>query len=191
MLFNSFVFIFLFLPVTLISYYAFNKLKLYQMAKAILVAASLVFYGYFNLSYLPIMLSSIMVNYGIGLALTHGGKPGKLKTILIIGILFNIALLGYFKYTDFLIENINYAFSTTFALKNILLPLGISFFTFQQLAFVIDSYRLARGNDTLSHNAPPAKKNNTCISRLLQFCNILSAIDCRPDSLARGNASSI
>ena len=160
MLFNSFVFIFLFLPITFIAYYGLNRLKLYQWAKSVLVIASLAFYAYFNLSYLPIMVASIVVNYGIGMALNRGGSLLKLKTMLTIGILFNIGLLGYFKYTDFLIENINAAFSTSYALKNILLPLGISFFTFQQLAFVIDSYKAAKttvGN--MSANTPPRKAN--------------------------------
>ncbi len=138
------------------------------------------------------MVASIVVNYGIGMALNRGGSLLKLKTMLTIGILFNIGLLGYFKYTDFLIENINAAFSTSYALKNILLPLGISFFTFQQLAFVIDSYKAAKttvGN--MSANTPPAKQINTRISRLLQFCNILPAIDCRSNSASRRDVASV
>lgn len=172
MLFNSFVFIFLFLPITFIAYYGLNRLKLYQWAKSVLVIASLAFYAYFNLSYLPIMVASIVVNYGIGMALNRGGSLLKLKTMLTIGILFNIGLLGYFKYTDFLIENINAAFSTSYALKNILLPLGISFFTFQQLAFVIDSYKAAKttvGN--MSANTPPQSKS---IPGFLDYCNFVT-----------------
>lgn len=142
MLFNSFVFIFLFLPLTLAGYFLLNRFHKYEWAKGWLVVASLYFYAFFNPSYLPIILSSIVINYSIGSALVKntGWFLAHRKILLVAGVLFNLGLLGYFKYTDFFIENINALFATSFLLKNILLPLGISFFTFQQTAFVVDCF---------------------------------------------------
>ena len=141
MLFNSFVFIFLFLPITLVLYYGLNHFRRYTLAKTLLVLASLYFYAWFNLSYLPIILVSIAVNYAAGRCLTANIGNLWRKLWLVLGICFNIGLLGYFKYTDFFIENVNALFGSSFMLKHILLPLGISFFTFQQIAFIIDCYK--------------------------------------------------
>ena len=99
------------------------------------------FYSYFHLSYLYLILSSIIVNYFIGNKLNHKSLTGKERKIwMVIGVIFNLGLLGYFKYYDFFVENINIVLKTNFTLLHILLPLGISFFTFQQLSFIIDSY---------------------------------------------------
>ncbi len=112
------------------------------MAKSWLVLASLYFYGYFNISYLPIILSSILVNYLVGLGLHRSDLNDLIRRIILsIGIIFNVGLIGYFKYRDFFIENINEVFSSNIPLLNILLPLGISFFTFQQISFIVDCYR--------------------------------------------------
>ena len=141
MLFNSYEFIFLFLPITLIIYFTLNRYGKNNIAKGWLVIASLYFYSYFHLSYLYLILSSIMVNYFIGNKLNHKNLNGKERKIwMVIGVIFNLGLLGYFKYYDFFVENINIVFRTNFTLLHILLPLGISFFTFQQLSFIIDSY---------------------------------------------------
>lgn len=112
-----------------------------NIAKEWLVIVSLYFYSYFHLSYLYLILSSIIVNYFIGNKLNHKSLTGKERKIwMIIGVAFNLGLLGYFKYYDFFVENINIVLKTNFTLLHILLPLGISFFTFQQLSFIIDSY---------------------------------------------------
>lgn len=141
MLFNSYEFIFLFLPITLITYFTLNRYGKNNIAKGWLVVASLYFYSYFHLSYLYLILSSIIVNYFIGNKLNHKSLTGKERKIwMIIGVAFNLGLLGYFKYYDFFVENINIVLKTNFTLLHILLPLGISFFTFQQLSFIIDSY---------------------------------------------------
>ena len=142
MLFNSYEFIFLFLPITFILYFYLLSQRLILGAKIFLVVASLFFYGYWNFSYVPLILLSIFVNYGVGLSLVNHEKikiPSK--TILIFGILFNVGLLGYFKYTDFLLENFNGIFGSNIPLPHIILPLGISFFTFTQIAFLVDAYR--------------------------------------------------
>ena len=112
-------------------------------AKGFLVFASLFFYSWWNVAYLPIILSSLLFNYVIGNSLNENFKKIQVhkKSLLTFGIVANVALLGYFKYTDFLIENTNLAFDTSIPLIHLALPLAISFFTFQQIAYLVDSYR--------------------------------------------------
>lgn len=142
MLFNSYEFIFLFLPITLIIYFWLNKYNKNKLAKAWLVITSLYFYSYFHKSYLILITVSILVNYYIGQKLSDEKyNVVQRKIFLIIGIVFNLGGLGYFKYYDFFVSNINIVLGTNLPLLHILLPLGISFFTFQQLSFVIDSYK--------------------------------------------------
>jgi len=112
-------------------------------AKSFLVFASLVFYSWWNIAYLPIILSSMLFNYVIGLSLSReqmGSKVGK-KALLTFGITANVALLGYFKYADFFIRNLNHLLDTNVGMLNLALPLAISFFTFQQIAYLVDSSR--------------------------------------------------
>lgn len=143
MLFNSYIFILAFLPFTLVTYFLLNKLKSNRPALAFLAVMSLVFYGYFNVSYLLIICASICFNYIVSRLLyaEKFQKVSQRKLIAAIGIIFNVGLIFYFKYYDFFIQNMNSVFKTTFELKHILLPLGISFFTFQQISYVIDSYK--------------------------------------------------
>lgn len=141
MLFNSFNFIFLFLPVTFGLYFLLHKIKLSKWAIAFLLTASLVFYGIWNPIYLILIISSMVFNFGVAYFLMKTNVVHIRKIILAIGIGGNIALLGYFKYYDFFTANINWLFNTDIAMKNLLLPLAISFFTFQQIAFLVDSYR--------------------------------------------------
>lgn len=142
MLFNSYVFILAFLPLTLLGYYLLGKLpERIPLNKLFLVLASFVFYGYNNPRYVPIIACSILVNY----ALSQGMLVAKRKCIrlplMLLGLSLNLGVLFYFKYHDFFVSNMNSAFGLHFALNNLALPLGISFFTFQQLSYVIDSYR--------------------------------------------------
>ena len=137
MLFNSYEFIFLFLPITLIGYYAAAKFIKNQAAKLFLIFASVCFYSYWDINNLPVLLASICVNYFFGRQLTNN----RSKKILIAGIVFNLLFLGYYKYTNFIIENLNYLFDAGFTMQNIILPLGISFFTFTQTAYLVDVYR--------------------------------------------------
>lgn len=142
MLFNSYEFIFAFLPITFIIYFYLNSKRLILGAKIFLVIASLFFYSYWNIIYLPLILLSIFVNYGVGLSLVNHNKIRiSSKAILIFGIVFNVGLLGYFKYTDFFLENFNGIFGSNIPLPHIVLPLGISFFTFTQIAFLVDAYK--------------------------------------------------
>lgn len=138
MLFNSPVYIFLFLPISVLVYYFLNKNRLITAGKSWLVLCSLYFYGFWNEKYLLLIISSILVNYAIGTALNANVK--KRKSILIFGIIINISLLAYYKYTNFFIENINLLEGINITILTIALPLAISFFTFQQIAYLVDSY---------------------------------------------------
>ena len=147
MLFNSYEFIFAFLPITFFIYFYLNSKRLTTASKAFLVFSSLFFYSYWNIAYLPLILGSMLFNYAIGntLAKTKKEESNKKtfsnKSILIFGIICNVSLLAYFKYADFFIENFNLISGTNFNLLHLLLPLAISFFTFQQIAYLVDSYR--------------------------------------------------
>lgn len=139
MLFNSYIFIFLFFPLCLSGFYLLERKGKGQAAKIWLTGFSLWFYGYFNLYYLGIMAGSILFNYLIFRLLLTGRKAPR--AFLTLGVCANLGLLFYFKYYDFFVENLNALFGTDLVLKNILLPLGISFFTFQQIGFLVDAYR--------------------------------------------------
>lgn len=141
MLFNSIEFLFVFLPVTFAVYFLLNKLKLIKAATFWLVFASLFFYSYWKIDYLPLILCSMIFNYFVGYILTHEKMKINRKLLLIFGIISNVLLLGYFKYFDFLINNINYILHTGFDTLKIALPLGISFFTFTQIAYLVDAYK--------------------------------------------------
>ncbi len=142
MLFNSYEFIFLFLPIMFFGYFYLTSKRLIIGSKVWLVGGSLFFYSWWNIAYLPLILLSMFINFAIGssLKLSYTTKINR-KTILIFGLIFNVGLLGYFKYTDFFLQNFNSIFDANIQLQNIMLPLAISFFTFQQIAYLVDSYR--------------------------------------------------
>lgn len=147
MLFNSYIFIFVFLPVTLIVFFGLTKFHSPFLAKVWLTLSSVFFYAYWNASYLPILLVSILFNYQMGRYIgreTVGSKKSKL--LFWIGICFNLSLLGYYKYANFFISSFLPASVTAFLNSNfgfnkISLPLAISFFTFLQIAYLVDAYR--------------------------------------------------
>jgi len=142
MLFNSYQFLLIFLPIVLIVYFLLNKFRLTKISTIWLIVVSLYFYASWNFKFLWIILASILFNYFTGLLLT-----GKIchrinnKIILTIGIIINILFLGYYKYTNFLIENINGIFHQNFNYMHVIMPLAISFFTFQQIAYIVDIYK--------------------------------------------------
>ena len=144
MLFNSYEFIFLFLPVSLVVYFLLNRMKLTVGASAWLLFVSLFFYSWWNVKYLPLILGSILFNYSIGGMLSDGNSLKKQtisrRAIFLSGVTANILFLSYFKYMDFFIVNINTLASTSIPLLKIILPLGISFFTITQIAFLVDAY---------------------------------------------------
>ena len=141
MLFNSYIFIFLFLPLALLGWYLLNYMEKYKLAQMFLVGMSLWFYAYFNISYLAVILLRCALNYGMSWLIAKKDTPVFRRIMLVMGCVVNLGVLGYFKYYDFFVENLNALLQTDFNMKNILLPLGISFFTFQQLSFVIDRCR--------------------------------------------------
>ena len=141
MLFNSYIFILLFLPLTLLGYFGLNHLKQYRLATILLIGMSFWFYGYYNIAYLPILAGSVALNYLTCFFLSRAEKKGMRRVLLTVGILLNLGLLFVFKYYNFTAVNINAVTGSTLPLHRWVLPLGISFFTFQQLSYVIDLYR--------------------------------------------------
>lgn len=150
MLFNSYEFIFVFLPIMVLGYYGLLSRRLILPSKIWLIAGSLFFYGWFNATYVLLLLGSIIVNYGLYTTLSlssddtyksRAESPIQRKLLLIIGITINLGLLSYYKYFDFFIKNVNLIGSTEIPLQNILLPIAISFVTFQQIALLVDSYQ--------------------------------------------------
>lgn len=138
MIFNSYVFLLLLLPLSLLIYYTLNKRQKYSYANWSLIIISLIFYGYFNWYYVLLLLIHTSWNFIFGKILTKSNK--KRKFILGVAILGNLLLLFYFKYMNFFIMNMNGLLHTEFNLISIILPLGISFFTFQQIAYLVDVY---------------------------------------------------
>ncbi|MCD7769194.1 MAG: MBOAT family protein, partial [Oscillospiraceae bacterium] len=136
MVFSSAIFLFAFLPIIFIAY----RLVPGQKGKNwLLILFSLIFYSFGSLTYLPLLLFSVLCNYIAGLLVARPGR-GR-KAALVGAVIVNLTLLGTFKYLDFLIENINGILGTAIPLAGITLPIGISFFTFQGMSYVIDTYR--------------------------------------------------
>ena len=144
MTFNSHEFIFLFLPAALIVYLLLNRLRLMVASTVWLIACSFVFCCWSEMKSGLVLAFSIIFTYSIGLAMTSRppatGKIGR-KTFLILGIAVCAALLGYYKYTGFAIDNLNAWFGLSVPVKKTLLPVGISFFTFTEIAYLVDLYR--------------------------------------------------
>lgn len=149
MLFNSFEFLFVFLPLTWLAYTLLNAWGARKLALGLLALASFWFYAWWDLSYLPLLLGSVLVNYTLGNLLAAPTKrPGLLK----LGIGLNLALLVYYKYTHFLLANLEEITGSSWQVDTIVLPLAISFFTFQQIAYLVDAHRGKGGErDFLSY----------------------------------------
>ena len=137
MVFSSLEFIYLFLPVTLAGFLLLRHFESERGIIAWLIGASLFFYGWWNPWYLVLLISSVLVNYGLHRLLIRDKNP----LILGLGIAGNLLVLGYYKYADFFISNVNGLTGLDFALAGVALPLAISFFTFQQISFLYDTYR--------------------------------------------------
>ena len=142
MLFNSPVFLFLFLPLTLAIFYGVGHFGSRRAALVFLIGASAFFYSWWNPSYLPLIVASIVVNFAIahGLDSARAG-PGVRRGLLLVGLALNLGALAYFKYTAFLLSNAAAFLGADWSIPEIELPLAISFFTFQQVAFLVDAYR--------------------------------------------------
>jgi D-alanyl-lipoteichoic acid acyltransferase DltB (MBOAT superfamily) len=141
MIFSTFGFILVFLPIVFSLYSLCLRFNLINVAKIVLICASFIFYAYGCGDFFPFFVASVFLNYAIGISLARTFKKAYKKVILVIGLVLNITLLGYYKYTDFLIFNLNVILESPLPYKEIILPIGISFFTFQLIAFLVDSYR--------------------------------------------------
>jgi D-alanyl-lipoteichoic acid acyltransferase DltB (MBOAT superfamily) len=140
MLFNSYAFMGVFLPIVLLGYFAFGRLG--NLASVVWLAlASLTFYAFSNWQFVPLLLASIAFNYGIGyLLIARQLSSAPRFAVLVVGVAGDLLVLGIFKYAGFLAANLNALFSTGIAI-HLLLPVGISFYTFTQIAFLVDAYR--------------------------------------------------
>ncbi len=146
MLFNSYEFMFLFLPLTFVVFFILGHKEKKRLATLWLVLASFFFYGYWDVRYVPLLFGSISFNYLVGRQLE---KQNGHKGWLWLGIVVNVLLLGYFKYTDFFLGTVNeLAGESLFDLPHIVLPLGISFFTFTQTAYLVDAFRGETKNES-------------------------------------------
>lgn len=138
MVFSSTIFLCVYLPLVLLGYYICPK----KGRNLFLLIASLVFYAWGEPKYVFLMIFSILVNYIFGRLMDkHRENKKRLKLMLVLSVVIDIGLLSVFKYTDFIITNVNAIFGANFDLLNIALPIGISFYTFQAMSYTIDVYR--------------------------------------------------
>lgn len=143
MLFNSFGFILVFLPVTVAGFFVLARFS-HRLAAGWLTIASFFFYGWWNPAYVVLLAVSISFNYAFGILIVRtaaGSQTTERKRLLTLAILGNLLLLGYFKYANFFVNTANSVAGTHWSLGEIILPLGISFFTFTQIAFLVDTYQ--------------------------------------------------
>ena len=142
MLFNTSEFIFLFLPITLVGFFFLASIAHARVSVLWLVVASLIYYGWWNPAYLILVAGSMVFNYTLGQNIVILNKQGGHETarwITGFGIVANLLLIGYFKYANFFVDSVNSVAGTTWSLGEIVLPIAISFFTFQQIAYLIDA----------------------------------------------------
>ncbi len=143
MLFNSIVFICAFLPVVSIVFFLLGSAS-HRLAGLWLCAASIFFYGWWNYQYIGLLLVSVLFNYSVGYLVSRyvkGRRQRVAYSVLALGVGGNLALLGYYKYAHFFLDTANQLLGANWTIAQIILPLGISFFTFTQIAFLVDSYR--------------------------------------------------
>lgn len=148
MLFNSPEFIFGFLPATLIVFFILGSLARFRLAMAWLTLASLFFYGWWEPAYLVLIVFSVLFNFLCGAVLAHIFKRSAKRLVLTLGIGINLGLIGYFKYAGLFVASVGTVSGTGWSIEQILLPIGISFFTFQQIAYLVD----VAGGDTREQN---------------------------------------
>ena len=142
MLFNSAIFIAIFLPITLLGFFILANQGLTFASITWLLLTSLFFYGYWKPAYLILLLVSVLTNYCFGSAISNSKQGSKqAKLLLLCGITINLALIGYYKYAGFLLKSVNSIFNIDLPIPQIILPLAISFYTFTQIAYLVDTYR--------------------------------------------------
>lgn len=143
MLFNSYAFLLAFLPICLTIFFSLARFRLVRMATIWLTLSSLAFYAYWSIAYLPLLCISILFNYQVGRSISDYSKQGSwiAKLLLSIGVGVNLILLAYYKYAGFFVESSNHFLDKNWIVPQIVLPLGISFYTFTQTAYLVDAYR--------------------------------------------------
>ena len=142
-LFNSYAFLLAFLPASVLIFYGLRLAGFERASLLALVLLSVAFYGYWNPRYLLLLVPLTFFNFAIasGVLAYRVQQPLAARMLLIAGITTNLGALGYFKYANFFVDNLNSLLKVDIALATIVLPLGISFFTFQKIAFIVDAYR--------------------------------------------------
>lgn len=144
MLFNSYEFLFFFLPATIAVFFTLSGFRYFKAAAAWLALVSIFFYGYWSPRYVILLMASIAVNFTAGHAILRCRSALRLEqaqTILVVALVANLGALGYFKYANFFVNSINSVAHVDISLAQIVLPIGISFFTFTQIAFLVDTFR--------------------------------------------------
>jgi len=193
MLFTDPVFLTKFLPLVLLGFYATLFTRSRWQSQILLIGASLVFYSWFKSEYLILLVGSMLANYGLAKPILAAPGTPRSKRILVVGIVANLLLLGVYKYLGFLTVNFNALFDLGLPDPKLLLPLAISFFTFQQISYLRDSH--AGKMDSASHTPldyalfvtffpqliagpivhhaemmPQFRKSITPIARAIMFC---------------------
>jgi alginate O-acetyltransferase complex protein AlgI len=155
MLFNSYLFIFVYLPLTLLVFFTLGRVN-HKLAAGWLAACSLFFYGWWSVTYLGLLVASFLFNYAMGISIVRAraaGETPRAKRLLAAAIIADLAVLGYFKYANFFLDNLDAVLGTGMHLGQIVLPLGISFFTFTQIAFLVDAWQGKAEEYSLTHYA--------------------------------------
>ena len=196
MYFNSYFFILVFLPITVFCYFTINRYLGAKAGKIFLLMVNLIFYSLFNIYHIPLLLASAFLNYYLGRYLNTVRSTNR-QIMLIAGLIINIGVLLFYKYYNFFITSINHYSGAAYATLNLIIPIGISFFTFQQLSYIIDSYKnpgydyaildyllyatfypyIISGPITLHHQIIPQFQQlktkfdgNNCAKGLIMFC---------------------
>jgi alginate O-acetyltransferase complex protein AlgI len=157
LLFNSYPFVLVFLPLVFAGFAVLGRWRSRQAVLLFLTLASLGFYAWWNWRFLPLILFSILFNFSLGTRLQRraqelGASTPPARRLLVLGIAVNLGLLGYFKYRNFLVDTVGLALGTEWHLPSLLLPLAISFFTFEQITYLVDAYHGdTGGSDFLSY----------------------------------------
>ena len=143
MLFNSYIFILGFMPLTLLLFHGLRGVGFARSSIGLLALLSLLFYGWWNPIYLLLIVPLMLLNFVFAARIVprNGRRPHGARPLLVLGIVLNLATLGYFKYANFFVDNLNAAAGLDLVLGTVVLPIGISFFTFQKIAFLVDAYR--------------------------------------------------
>ena len=182
MLFNSYIFLLFFFPLCLAGWFGLNRLGKYTLSQVFLLAMSLWFYGYFHVGYLAIMAVSIVFNYGFTLAMEKTASQKLRKLEVTLAVLLNLAILFYYKYFNFFLTNVERIFGFEMTLRTIVLPLGISFFTFQQLWLLKEvctgEYAPAAGDSLLLYGLFfPAVTSGPILDKPGDLAGLLTSLD--------------